>query len=222
MGSVDRVDRVEDVRRNRASTDGFWLARGLVDASLVRDLRLQVLAICERRGWLVERRGFAHDSREFVELQLEVQSLPALQALRTQARLCAALTTILGGGIRDRQGDVCRVMFPGAPEFTTPPHQDQTYLQREHDIWIAWIPLGDCPRRQGSLAVVPRSNQLGLSPAVPRGARWRGFDFVAGDVLFVHSLTWHRALVNRSSEIRVSVDFRYASASAVDPPTANG
>jgi ectoine hydroxylase-related dioxygenase (phytanoyl-CoA dioxygenase family) len=78
-------------------------------------------------------------------------------------------------------------------------------------VWTAWIPLGDCPRRQGSLAVLPRSNRLELAAAAaPRGARWRRFDFAAGDVLFVHSLTLHRALVNRSAEIRVSVDYRYS------------
>jgi ectoine hydroxylase-related dioxygenase (phytanoyl-CoA dioxygenase family) len=84
-------------------------------------------------------------------------------------------------------------------------------MKRADAVWTAWIPLGDCLRRQGSLAVLPRSNQLGLGNAVPRGARWRCFDFAAGDVLFVHSLTLHRALVNRSAEIRVSVDYRYSS-----------
>jgi hypothetical protein len=35
-------------------------------------------------------------------------------------------------------------------------------------------------------------------------------------VLFVHSLTLHRALVNRSAEIRVSVDYRYSSMAAMN------
>ena len=133
-----------------------------------------------------------------------------LEILRADARLRAVLEVLLGGAVRDRQGDVCRICLPGAPEFATPPHQDQTYLKRPDDVWTAWIPLGDCPRRQGSLAVVPRSNRLGLVSKVPRGARWRRFDFAAGDVLFVHSLTLHRSLVNRSAEIRVSVDCRYS------------
>ena len=72
----------------------------------------------------------------------------------------------------------------------------------------AWIPLGDCPRMQGSLAVLPRSNHA----VPPPGSRWRRFDFSAGDVLFVNSLTLHRALPNRSAEIRVSVDFRFCRA----------
>ena len=111
---------------------------------------------------------------------------------------------------------MCRVLFPGAPEFATPAHRDQTYLKRAGEVWTAWIPLGDCPRRQGSLAVLPRSNRLGLAAAVRRVPRWRSFDFAAGDVLFVHALTLHRALVNRSAEIRVSVDYRYSRESSVE------
>jgi ectoine hydroxylase-related dioxygenase (phytanoyl-CoA dioxygenase family) len=202
---------VETLTRRRALERGYWFARGLLDVRPLMALRGQVLGICARRGWLEGRRGFANDSQEMIQLQMEVHSLPAFDALRRDARLRAALEELLGGAVRDRQGDVCRLSFPAAPEFTTPPHRDQTYTKRADEVWTAWIPLGDCPRRQGSLAVLPRSNQLGLGNAVPRGARWRCFDFAAGDVLFVHSLTLHRALVNRSAEIRVSVDYRYSS-----------
>ena len=211
LGSVDGVDRVETLTRRRALQCGYWFARGLLDAPRLAALRAQVLGICARRGWLEGRRGFANDSPEFLQLQMEVQSLAAFDALRRDARLRAALEELLGGAVRDRQGDVCRLLFPEAPKFTTPPHRDQTYLKRTDEVWSAWIPLGDCPRRQGSLAVLPRSNRLGLGNAVPRGARWRRFDFAAGDVLFVQSRTLHRALVNRSAEIRVSVDYRYSN-----------
>jgi diadenosine tetraphosphatase ApaH/serine/threonine PP2A family protein phosphatase len=213
---VDRVDRVETLTRRRALERGYWFARGLLDAPPLTALRGQVLEICARRGWLEGRRGFAHDSPEFPQLQLEVHSLPAFDALRRDARLRAALEELLGGAVRDRQGDVCRLLFPAAGEFTTPPHRDQTYMQRADAVWTAWIPLADCPRRQGSLAVLPRSNRLGLGNAVPPGARWQRFDFAAGDVLFVHSLTLHRSLVNRSAEIRVSVDYRYSSMAAMN------
>jgi Phytanoyl-CoA dioxygenase (PhyH) len=216
LGSVDRVDRVENLTRRRALERGYWFARGLLDVPPLTALRAQVLGICARRGWLEARRGFANDSPEFLQLQKEVQSLAEFDALRRDARLRTALEELLGGAVRDRQGDVCRLSFPEAPEFTTPPHRDQTYTKRTDAVWTAWIPLADCPRRQGSLAVLPRSNLLGLGNAVPRGARWRRFDFAAGDVLFVHSLTLHRALVNRSAEIRVSVDYRYSSMAAMN------
>jgi hypothetical protein len=207
---------METLTRRRALERGYWFARGLLDAPRLTALRGQVLGICARRGWLEGRRGFANDASEFVQLQSDVHSLAAFDALRRDARLRAALEELLGGAVRDQQGDVCRVLFPGAPEFATPAHRDQTFLRRADEVWTAWIPLGDCPRRQGSLAVVPRSNRLGLVTLVPRGARWRRFDFAAGDVLFVHALTLHRALVNRSAEIRVSVDYRYSRESSVE------
>lgn len=210
VGSVDRVDRVETLTRRRALERGYWFAHGLLDAPPLKALRGQVLEICTKRGWLEGRRGFAYDSPEFQQLQVEVHSLAAFDALRSDPRLRAALQELLGGAVRDRQGDVCRILFPGAPEFTTPPHRDQTFLKRADPVWSVWIPLADCPRRQGSLAVLPRSNRLEPVAAPPRGARWRRFDFAAGDVLFVHSMTLHRALENRSAEIRVSVDYRYS------------
>jgi ectoine hydroxylase-related dioxygenase (phytanoyl-CoA dioxygenase family) len=212
LGSVDRVDRVEALTRRRALECGYWFAHGLLDVPPLLALRGQVLEICARRGWLEGRRGFANDSPEMIQLQMEAHSLTGFDALRRDVRLCAALEELLGAAVRDRQGDVCRVMFPCAPEFATPAHRDQTYTNRTDDVWTAWIPLGDCPRRQGSLAVLPRSNRPGLAAAAPGGARWRSFDFAAGDVLFVHALTLHRALVNRSAEIRVSVDYRYSRA----------
>ena len=216
---MDRVDRVEALTRRRALESGYWFARGLLDAERLAALRGQVLAICARRGWLEGRRGFPHDSAELHQLQLAAQSLEAFDALRSDVRLRAALKDLFGGAVRDRQGDVCRVVFPGAPEFDTPAHRDQAYLKRADEVWTAWIPLGDCPRRQGSLAVLPKSNRPDLMDAAPRGARWRRFDFAAGDVLFVHSMTLHRAPANRSAEIRVSVDCRYSRESWAMPET---
>jgi hypothetical protein len=205
MGGMDRVDGVENLIRRRALDCGYWFKRRLLDPTKLSGLRGQVLEICTRHGWIEGRRGFAHNAPEFVQLQVAVQTLPAFDSLRADIRMRSALKSLLGGEVRDRQGDVCRMLFPGALEFTTAAHCDDTYLKRDDEVWSAWIPLADCPRSQGSLAVLPRSNHL----AVPPSARWRLFDFAAGDVLFVNSLTLHRALPNRSTEIRVSVDMRF-------------
>ena len=52
-----------------------------------------------------------------------------------------------------------------------------------------------------------------------RGCEVRVLD--ADDVLFVHALTSHRVLVNRSAEIRVSVDCRYSRESWAMPESAS-
>ena len=81
-----------------------------------------------------------------------------------------------------------------------------------------WIPLGDCPRRLGGLAVSPGSQRRGLfehgegttGAAVRDDERWASTDYRCGDVLLFSALTLHRALPNESDDVRLSVDFRYA------------
>ena len=202
---------MEAVRRR-----GYWLRRALLNRARVSTLAAHVIAICNQHGWLEGRRGFPWDAPEFVQLQIEVQTLAEFAELREDPRLIKTVTRLLGASARAQQGDVCRVLFPHAREFATPPHQDQYFLKRADEVWAAWIPLGDCSRQQGSLAVVSGSRQWGLLPhgeagcKLPSdGPRWREFDFRAGDVLFVHSLTVHKSLVNRSRQPRISIDCRY-------------
>ena len=207
------VDGMETVRRR-----GYWLRRGLLDSARVSTLAVEVTAICDRRGWLTGRRGFAWDAPEFAELQVEVQMLPLFAQVRDDPRLLQAAARLLGGPARAQQGDVCRVLFPDAPEFSTPPHQDQYFFKRTDEFWGAWVPLGPCSRQQGSLAVVSGSRRWGVLPhpesicQIPSDRpRWREFDFRAGDVLFVHSLTIHKSLPNQSRKLRISIDCRYAA-----------
>ena len=91
----------------------------------------------------------------------------------------------------------------------------------------AWIPLGDCPKTLGSLAVLAGSHHGGVYPVHPAtGAgglgidteelpyRWAASDFEAGDVVFFHSHTVHKGLPNLSRDrLRLSVDYRYQPAS---------
>ena len=213
VGNLVRVDGMEAIRRR-----GYWFRRGLLNVTQVSALAAEVTAICERRGWLVGRRGFGWGEPEFAQLQVEVQMLPGFAELREDPQLLECAERLLGKPPRAQQGDVCRVLFPQAPEFTTPPHQDQYFFTRADEFWAAWIPLAECRRRQGSLAVVSGSRQGGVLPhkdsvcALPSGhSRWREFDFRAGDVLFVHSLTVHKSLANRSGGVRISIDCRYAA-----------
>lgn len=203
----------------RALAQGYWFAPRLLDPARLRDLRAVACGILESRGWTPGAyAGFAYDHPDFIALQAAIAVRPEFDAVRSDHALRQAVSILLGGPFRDRQGDVCRVLFPHQPAYTTPPHQDQFFLRRPDEVWSAWIPLADCPRRQGGLAVVPRSAALGLLEHDPqRGivrlprVRWRCFDFAAGDVLFVQSLTIHKALPNESDAARISVDFRFAA-----------
>ena len=206
------MDSLEEVKRQ-----GYWFRPGLLDGAKVAELGEQVIAICERHGWLTGRRGFAWNTPEFAQLQTEVQSHPLFTEIRENPLLVQAAGSVLGGLARAYRGDICRVTLPDAPEFTTPPHQDQFYLQSAGEFWGAWIPLSDCPTERGGLAVVPASRQWGLLPhgeggcVLPSdGVAWTEFDFRAGDVLLVQSLTVHRSLDNCSRDLRISIDCRFA------------
>src|SRR5262249_15342705 len=123
-----------------------------------------------------------------------------------------------------------RVGFPQNEGKQTPVHQDFFHVRGTTETLTAWVPLGDCPRRLGSLAVAEGTHKLGFRDheasegvggyAVDAGdARWLTHDYAVGDVIFFHSLTMHKALPNRSTdEVRVSLDNRYQRASDVIDP----
>jgi hypothetical protein len=221
MGSLERLDGVEVTTTSRALEQGFAFVPGCVDPDLARGLGDEVRAICRRRGWMPpEMAGFGYDSPDFLELQREVHQLDALDTLRRSPGIRYALRDVLGDECLDRQGDVCRVVFPqAAPPFVTRAHQDQFFLRRPDDVWAVWVPLGDCPRTMGPLVVWPGSHLRGLLPHQGEAgcesscdeADWAEFDLACGDALLVHKLTVHRALPNVSQAIRVSIDLRFSA-----------
>jgi hypothetical protein len=108
---------------------------------------------------------------------------------------------------------------------TTPPHQDFLNNQGTPGLTAAWIPLGDCPRRRGPLAVLRGSHRFGvlplefhlgagnrqavLPPEMIERLTWVTTDMSAGDVLVFGALTVHASLHNTTREMRLSVDFRF-------------
>ncbi len=121
-------------------------------------------------------------------------------------------------------GTVCRIVSPGDPMLSTPPHQDAAYVNDAAQVWTAWIPLVPCPRELGPLAVWAGSHRGGLrehGPVAPGGTDagkaivpddvvWTTGDLELGDVVFFSSLTVHRALDNVTADrLRVSIDYRY-------------
>ncbi len=231
---IDATDALANPGRIRQSAvaQGYLFVRHLAPLTKVRQLRADVLAQCARRGWLdgdaprsraVARAHAASSATDkaLLELQGDVQILPAFAALRDEPAIVSVLEALFGARPRGGHGDVCRLAFPADLERTTPPHQDHFYLRAAGPLWTAWIPLGDCPPALGGLKVLPGSHAQGLwSHDGGKGeerfieddddAAWAGTSFRAGDVLFVNALTVHGARPNlTANRIRLSVDYRY-------------
>jgi ectoine hydroxylase-related dioxygenase (phytanoyl-CoA dioxygenase family) len=219
----------------RAAADrGYVFLRDLIPTSDVLALRARVLEACHVVGWLdarapvengVARPGATIGANDAVwtEVQCRVQPLAEFIRLREHPAILGVLQAILGGPVRGGCGDTCRVFSPRRAELVTRPHQDRFYVHGTTPLWTVWVPLGDCQRALGGLAVLPRSHLAGLWPHDDTGTGnqgvdvraellWASADYRCGDVLMFDGLTVHRALENRTADrLRLSADFRYTT-----------
>lgn len=220
--------------REQAQRDGYLFFHGLADTDLMLSLRRQILALCERAGWLeagtdpmegIAAPGQRHLEPEpgYMQMYKQVMQLEDFHAFAHQPRLLAMLDALFGETTLVHARNIARIIFPQATQFTTPAHQDFLHIQGTEQTWTSWIPLGDCPQPLGSLAVLPGSHKAGMYPVhrtLGAGGHgidtnelpfeWVGGDFAAGDVLLFHSLTVHKGMPNQSANrLRLSVDFRY-------------
>ena len=104
-------------------------------------------------------------------------------------------------------------------DFTTGSHRDRVHIGGATSYAVC-MPLGDCPREMGSLAVAAGSHTSGvlatkvgsgaggMDIAVPIPGAWVTGDFAAGDALIFQDVTVHKALPNRTTSIRMSFDER--------------
>ena len=233
VASPPLLDSPEDLR-DRAAEQGYLFFRSLLDAVSVLDLRRQILAVCQKHGWLapdtpliegVSRKDsffIEGNSPEWTAFYTDVQRLRAFNALALHPAILAMFETLFGEKALPHSRNICRVIYPNATNHTTPPHQDNFYIGGSDETWTAWIPAGDCPTSLGSLAVAPGTHKLGkLDVVKATGAGghaveldeqtlWAGGDFSCGDVLICHSLTAHQGQDNQSGNLlRISLDYRY-------------
>jgi len=221
--------------RARLAGEGYLFFEGLIDGKPIRALYEDILRILDRHHWL-DRAYPTADARsravpamegepEYFAVYDEVQKLERFHGLAHETSVMAAMRQAVGQTAFPHPLGIARLSFPDNDECTTPPHQDYPNNQGTEALYAAWIPLRDCPRQLGGIAILEGSHKLGLLPlkfslgaggrqaVLPPEAdamRWLSTDFKAGDLLVFGSLTVHRALPNRSrNQFRLSVDFRY-------------
>jgi Phytanoyl-CoA dioxygenase (PhyH) len=155
-----------------------------------------------------------------------VQRLEEFHSLAHDDALLEVMRHVVGDTAFPHPLKIARLGFPAHYEVSTPPHQDYPNNQGTPGLTAAWIPVGDCPRELGPLAVLRGSHRYGVLPldwhlgpgnrqaVLPEPMleelRWVTTDFAAGDVLVFGSQTVHASLHNASEFfMRISVDFRY-------------
>jgi ectoine hydroxylase-related dioxygenase (phytanoyl-CoA dioxygenase family) len=215
----------------RAQIDGYLLARQLIAADKVLEVRHDVLVVLDKHAWLQNDKDmmlaktavpacWEGDDR-FWPVFDDIQRLESFHALAHDSALLHLTRTLLNDDVFPHPRNIVRLMFPETP--TTPPHQDFLHVRGAVDTWTAWIPLGDCPRELGGLAVLPGSHRGGLLrtesmvgaggqgiPSALLAGEWLTTDYSSGDVLLMHSLCVHKSTANSTADrLRLSVDYRY-------------
>ena len=220
--------------RDRFDRDGYIYIPGLLDTQPLLDLKRQIVDICADCHWLKPDTNpmdaiswtvpKVEGEEEYFEVYDQVQRLQDFHALPHQPAMMDVMRTLLGDTAFPHPLSIARLVFPDNQAWSTPPHQDFFNNQGTPELYAGWIPLSDCPTSMGSLAILEGSQKLGKLPmeyALGAGYRqtsltddcralnWAAGDFKLGDVIIFHSLTVHRALNNRTNQMRISADYRY-------------
>lgn len=230
------ADAPEVALRAQIDQQGYLFFRGLVPKEDVLAVRRAVLMCCAEAGWLdpaydpieaIVAPGVQPTSEgkpDYMAVYRKVLKLPLFFDFPTLEPMQRIAHMLLGEQVLIHPRRIGRMTFPNNTAATTPPHQDYFYIRGSVETYSCWVPLGDCPIALGGLAVLPGTHKGGFldhnqwSPgavggsgvAVEPNVVWHTTDFQAGDVLFFHSYTIHKALPNLSgNQLRISTDNRY-------------
>ena len=221
---------------NRLCEDGYLFIRQLVGAEDIDSLRVRLLPILGRAGWIskdhplenleADQSNFCVEPEpRYRKVYLELYKLREFHALKHHPRIIEFFEGMFGEAVFPHPTAIQRTIFPQRGVFTTPAHQDFIPIQGTPETFTVWMPLTDCPTELGSLTVAagchragvyafkPSLGAGGLEITDPLTGHWREGGFALGDALIFHSMTPHKALPNTTNRLRLSVDYRYQRAS---------
>lgn len=215
---------------------GYLFLRGVVPVNEVLAVRCDILELCREFGWVDVNQDLmegvvppgvqplTEGEQTYMAMYRRLLKLPRFHDFPCQPSLMHVAHHLLGDHVLVHPRRIGRVSFPNNLTATTPPHQDHFYIRGTVETYSCWVPLGDCPMSLGSLAVWAGSHRRGFiehsvthpgavggrGVPVEETAAWHASDFSAGDALFFHSYTIHKALPNLSGDrLRLSTDNRY-------------
>lgn len=217
----------------RMERDGYLFIRGLLPREEVLALRRQFLELADRGGWIDRDQpleaGIVNPAKackdpepRYVESFRPMWKLEALHRLKHHPNVVRVYERMFGEPVLVHPLLVARNIFPqtGSFDFTTGSHQDRIHVGTGRS-YAVWIPLGDCPMTKGGLTIAAGSHTQGvrefalaataggLEIVDPLEGTWVSGDFRTGDAVLFSDLTVHKALPNRSRELRQSFDARY-------------
>jgi ectoine hydroxylase-related dioxygenase (phytanoyl-CoA dioxygenase family) len=229
MSAADLQARMDEM--------GYLFFRRLLPLDTVLAVRREVLEHCAAAGWLdpaydimdavlaPEMQPTTEGKPEYMAVYRKVLKSPLFHDFPAHPALMDIAARLLGEQVLVHPRRIGRMTFPNNIVATTPPHQDYYYIRGSVQTYSCWTSLGDCPVSLGGLAVWPGSQKRGFldhnvhSPGAvggcgihvePAQAVWHTDHFEAGDALFFHSYTIHKALPNVSgNRLRISTDNRY-------------
>ena len=219
---VDSSGAEAPVLRERFEEDGYLFLRGLLPQDAVLEARQRVLSRFEAERSIPELRRWArHD--------------PAVTAVIEHPSLFGLTTELLESPAMTYSFKWMRVV---GKAHGTGAHCDAVYMGRgSRHVRTVWIPFGDVPVEQGTLAVCEASHRLEAFRRIHEtygrldvdrdrvadtgwltdeplelDGKWRTADFVAGDVIVFGLHTLHGSTANLTDELRVSCDVRFQPA----------
>jgi ectoine hydroxylase-related dioxygenase (phytanoyl-CoA dioxygenase family) len=218
---------------DRLERDGYLFLRGVLPRDEVMAVRRQLLERAAGAGWVRQdqpleasvadlARACKDPEPEYLEHFRPMWKLEALHRLKHHANVVGVFERIFGETVLVHPMFVLRNIFPQTEsfDFTTGSHQDRIHIGGGVS-YACWMPLGDCPKSKGGLIMAEGSHKQGvLDFELAPGAggievtekfegQWVGGDFAAGDVVIFTDTTVHKALPNKSRELRQSFDARY-------------
>ncbi len=236
---LDSTDLMNDgpALAERLERDGYLFLRGLLPREAVMNVRRRLLEKAAAGGWLDPDHPVDHavadpaaackDPEEpYMKVFRDIWADEELHRLRTRPEVLALFERIFGEPVLVHPMFVQRNIFPQSEsfDFTTGAHQDKVHIGGATN-YAMWVPLGDCRRVNGPLAVSAGSHRSGvldtkvgngaggMDICVPIPGEWVTGSFDAGDALVFTDTTVHCALPNRSAMLRQSFDARYQPAS---------
>lgn len=232
---LDSTDIVMDGKAlaERMDRDGYVFIRGLFPREEVLALQRQFLELADRGGWIdrshpleasvADKSKTCKDPEApYIKYFRPMWKLEAMHRFKHHPNVVGLYERMFGEPVLVHPMPVARNIFPQTATFdyTTGSHQDRIHVGTPRS-YATWIPLGDCPMSKGPLTISVGSHKQdvrdfslaatagGLAVTDPLEGTWVSDDFRAGDAVLFTDLTVHKALPNRSAELRQSFDARY-------------